>query len=505
MTNSISILQRNRPEISLVVILGILLILSVNRTHDWGGDFAQYLDNTRDLVIGSNELTHEVLDGINFAPATRGAGFSLLLAPIYLIFGDDILHFTIYISSIFLLCVVVLFKFNRKSGLSTPIAWLLTLAFALHPDVIALKFEILPTFPFLALLYLFFQNDQIKSNKQLALVTLLVGTLISFRNVGWSVYLVALIHFSVSWIKSKNRTNLVHVIGFALAVPLIDMFIKWVVFGSTTTENLSWYGTAFHVEDWQTLGNRLLYYYDQLLSFFKVAVLGIIGLTIGKVMILLTLLGWGYTLFQKKWSMADSFIVCYSLILIFYEGVSGIRFMIPILPLLLLYWANGLALILVKVREVLSNRIQLATIITILVLFLPGIWALILKAKTSIPGPNTPASQEAFTYIQNNLSTHEATAFHKPWVFHYYTGRTSMAINPKNGKEGLSMDYLVNKMTRFKVAYILVSINPNDVAIYNHKLVIDLQEDSRFTERWRNDAFAFLSFKGDNRNKKSAL
>lgn len=505
MTNSISIFQRNRPEILLIVILGIILISSVNRTHDWGGDFAQYLDNTRDMVVGNIEPTHEVLDGINFAPATRGAGFSLLLAPIYLFFGDEILHFTTYISSIFLLCVLILHKFNRKSGLSTPLAWLLTLTFALHPDVIALKFEILPTFPFLALLYLFFQNDQIRSNKQLAFVTLLVGIMISFRNVGWSVYLVALIHFSLSWIKSKNRTKLIHVIGFSLAVPLIVMFIKWVVFRSTTTENLSWYGTAFHMEDWQTLGNRLLYYYDQLLNFYKIAFLGSFGLIVGKVMILLTLLGWGYRLFQKKWSMTDSFIVCYGLILIFYEGVSGIRFLIPILPLLLLCWVNGLAFILLKAREVLSNRIQLAAITTILVLFLPGIWTLILKAKTPIPGPNTPVSKEAFTYIQNNLSTHEATAFHKPWVFHYYTGRTSMAINPKNGKEGFSMDYLVNKMTRFKVAYILVSINPNDVAVYNHKLVMTLQEDPRFTERWRNDDFAFLSFKGDKRNKKSAL
>ncbi len=499
------IVRQSFSEIILLVLLGIVFFSSINQTHDWGGDFAQYLDNARDLISGSEDQSKEVLDGINFAPATRGAGFSLLLSPVFLVLGKKISYFTIYISFFFLVAAFVIFKSYQKSGLSTALAFLLTLMFALNPEVFKLKLEILPSFPFLALLYLIFLNFQGKQRKGLVILAILTGILISIRNVGWVTYLAILAHLFVPWIRKPKITAFLNMSGFALIVPIVDLAIKWLVFGSSSSDNLSWYSHAFHLDNWSVLWVRMLYYYDQLLTFFKPSLLGVSGLIVGKMMIVLMFMGWVYRIYQKQWTLGDTFTLGYGIVLILYEGVSGIRFLIPVLPVILIYWVNGIRLIVLKLDEALFDKIRIVAVTTFLLVCLPGTWTIFLNSRTPIPGPDIPSSQEAFTYVQNTLSVHEATVFHKPWVLHYYTGRTSMAINPKNGKEGLSMDYLVDKMTRFKVNHLLVSIDSEDLAIYNEKLVREIQDDSRFTERWRNDAFVFLTLNEHVGNKKSTL
>lgn len=503
MTHFIHILRHNYRETLLTILLGIICFSTINQTHDWGGDFAQYLDNARDLISGSEDQSLEVLDGINFAPNTRGAGFSLMLTPILKIFGPHTAYFTIFISCWFLISAVIVLKYYRRSGLDTSLAIVLILVFVLNPEVFKLKLEILPTFPFLALLYFILLNFPAKQNKQLALLALLTGALISIRNVGWVLYLVILMHLLVPWIRNPKAQGFLSMLGFALIVPLVDMTFKWLVFGNSSSENLTWYSHAFHLNDWSAFWNRSLYYYDQLLIFFKPSVLGASGFLVGKLMILLILVGGVHRVYKRQWYLGDSFTLCYGLLLILYEGVSGIRFVIPVLPVLLLYWANGIALIFSKLKVAISNRAQLIITSVFILICLPDTWSIIRQAKSEIQGPDTFTAQAAFAYVQKTLSRHEATAFHKPWVFHYYTGRSSLAINPKNGKRGLSMDYLVDKMTRFGVNHLLVSVDPADLAIYNEKLINDLKVDQRFTERWRNDAFVFLSLNEDVNNKKS--
>ena len=502
LVNNKSFFHRFLPEILLIALMGIILFSSVNHTHDWGGDFAQYLDNARDLITKANAPGDEVLDGINFAPASRGAGFSLLIAPVYLLFGDAILHFTIFISVFALLVTLILFKFYQKSGLNTPLAFLLTLIFILNPATFQLKFEILPTFPFLALLYIIFIHKKAKSAKQLGLLALLVGCLISIRNVGWVCYLSLFIHVLISWVKHPVPKELLKLMGFALIAPLTEMTIKWLVFGYATEENLSWYGSTFHLNDWSVFWDRLVYNYDQLLVFFKPTSMGTTGLTFGKLMIAITFLGWGYRLYQKHWGLADTFTLCYGLILLLYEGVSGIRFLIPVLPMALFYWIIGIIFLLSRLKEELANRIKLAFLTSFLLMTFPGTWTLLRQSQFPIAGPNTTEAQEAFDYIQQTLSEQEVTAFHKPWVFHYYTDRVSMPINPKTGMKGFTMPYLVEKMKKYQVNHILVSIAEWDKVIYNSKLIHGIREDTRFIRQWQNESFALYSFE-HNENRKN--
>ncbi len=497
MTNSKHIIHRNLPEIILTILVGIVVFSSANTFHDWGGDFAQYLDNARDLVSGQKNQQNEVLDSINFAPTTRGSGFSLMLSSIFLVFGGEIIFFTTFLSFIFLSGILVLYWYYLKFELNKSLAFLLSLAFALHPEVLALKFEILPTFPFLVLLYLFFLNEKSIYSNQLWLVALLAGLLVSFRNVGWVLYISIMIHLGIAATKGLKRTELIRLIGFAMIVPGVEFITKWIVFGTPTSENLSWYQQAFHLNDQLVFWNRLLYYYDQFLIVFKPGYLGAFALPFSKFMIILAFIGWCCRVYRKHWSIADTFVICYGILLILYEGVSGIRFLIPVLPIVLLYWTTGVHFVLIKLNERTINKVRMTLIFGFILLYLPNTIALIQKAKSPISGPNNSDAQEAFSYVRNSISEHEATAFHKPWVFHYYTDRTSMAINPKNGRDRLSMDYLVDKMTRFKVDYLLLSISPADFAIYDESFIIAIQTDKRFTEQWRNNSFVFLSLNVD--------
>lgn len=488
-------------EALLILCLGTVVLSSLNTTHDWGGDFAQYLDNAKDLINGQRTAIHEVLDAANFSPMTRGAGFSLLIAPIHALFGENIGPFIVFISLVFLWSAWLICNYFKHALDGKPLALLATGIIFLHPEVLALKYEILPTFPFLCLLYLYLLRNQIKKSQSLILLVILTSTLVSFRNVGWVVYFTVIIHLIFSRIKQPRRKKALKLLGFVVLVPVLDVTIKWIVFGSISNENLEWYKSAFSFNQ-EILWSRLLYYYDLLLIFFKPPIAGELGFYLRKFMTLLAAIGWIFRIIHKKWNAADTFTILYCLILLTYEGVSGIRFLIPILPIILIYNFNGIAALLAQLNHTLFLRVRLVFFSCFFLLFLPNTWQLILTSDESRMGPNQAASEEAFSYVKKVLPTEAPIAFHKPWVLHYYTDRTSMAINPKYGIKGFTMDYLVQKMKDFNVNYLLMSINKSDRAIYSEKLVRGVQNDPRFMEQWRNDAFVFLSFEGDIGTKK---
>lgn len=76
-------------EFLLTLLLLPLLFINISSFHDWGGDFAQYLDQTKDFISGKTK-TKDVFNGEELCPNERAAGFSLLLSIPYFLFGHNI-------------------------------------------------------------------------------------------------------------------------------------------------------------------------------------------------------------------------------------------------------------------------------------------------------------------------------------------------------------------------------------------------------------------------------
>ncbi len=96
-------LGRLRDDVPFLVLLAatfVLCLLLLRPGHDWGDDFALYINQARSLVHGDvqhvyhqNQVTVNESAWQSFSPYTYGWGFPLLLAPLYAVFGLSYLAF----------------------------------------------------------------------------------------------------------------------------------------------------------------------------------------------------------------------------------------------------------------------------------------------------------------------------------------------------------------------------------------------------------------------------
>lgn len=59
----------------ITLILPLGFIIGINDYHDWGGDFAQYLNQTQDFISGNITTKYAVLNYEEVSPKQRGSGF----------------------------------------------------------------------------------------------------------------------------------------------------------------------------------------------------------------------------------------------------------------------------------------------------------------------------------------------------------------------------------------------------------------------------------------------
>lgn len=486
--------HRRGLEILLILIMTLASLSSINHFHDWGGDFAQYLNNAKDLVTGNTTQQREILDHENFTPLSRGAGFSLLLSPLYSLFHDQIAAYTTLISIAFIFVTLILFRFFLHQSFQPVVGLLLTLCFALNPDVFVQKLEILPTFPFLILLYIGFIWFNQKQDRQVLLLGIISGLMVSFRNVGWVFVLAVCLHLGFHLLRHFQWSAVLRLMAYLLVVSIVDIVVKWIVFRTLSFENLAWYDSVFTPgQMWEKMQENIRYYYDLFHLFFRQYLIRLPFTYYEKVFLLFVLMGFLTRL--KQWKLTDTFLVIYMMLILSYFWQSGMRFLVPVLPIVLTYMGFGLQWLTGFLSRGRKPAILMATVL-LSGLLLAGqlgqtmkIWS---RAKNPVNGPQLTDAAAAFSYVENNISPTEPIAFHKPWVLHHFTDRISMAINPKDGLKGFSMRYFEDKMTRFEVKYVLVGINPEDRAIYNKDLVSAVGSKADFSEIWSNDSFVLL-------------
>ena len=70
-----------------------LLLINVKSSHDWGGDFAQYINQAKCIVEGkSQNETGYIFNEQNpfIGPPSYPVGFPMLLTPVYCLFGNNL-------------------------------------------------------------------------------------------------------------------------------------------------------------------------------------------------------------------------------------------------------------------------------------------------------------------------------------------------------------------------------------------------------------------------------
>ena len=127
---------------------------SLTQSHDWGDDFASYImqaqsitQGTPDAFVDANRITIEQ-SYYQMGPIAYPWGFPLLLAPIFALFGLNILALKTVGALSFLLFLLVLWRAFRRVHTAPGFLCLVAL-FALNPTLLGFSDHVLSDLPFL--------------------------------------------------------------------------------------------------------------------------------------------------------------------------------------------------------------------------------------------------------------------------------------------------------------------------------------------------------------------
>lgn len=468
-------LKKHIPTLILFLILIPLFYVNIRDSHDWGGDFAQYLAQAKNISSGvshdnTNYIFNEELPVIG--PRAYPPGFPLLLSPVYLFFGDKISVFLIYITIFLILFAIAGFYFFRKyfDNLNSI---LLSLIIAFNPYFLNFKGEIVSDIPF-AFFFLFGLLVYTGKNKITPTNAIITGVLAAFlsqvRSVGFTFIIAILIWFVINYIRSKYKSGhginpyLKHHLLMFLCFIVFFIFFRYILFPLSNSGSYSYAGMFSFSGLIEELLLNIDYYQDRLLIFFQpeAGIWNFLPTLISSFILIFFIIGLIIRIIRQISFSEILFFVYLLVILVYPYRHGGFRLIIPITPLILFYAFYAFT------RSEYNKKykwLSLASIILLLILasYIRADKLIFRYQQNIIEGPQKSESKEVFKYIISDTEKNSVIAFFKPRVLGFYTERQSVAIG-----NIISVGELLSSIEKYGIDYLLIhkkySIIPDSLA-----------------------------------------
>ncbi len=287
---------------------------------------------------------------------------------------------------------------------------------------------------------------------------------------------------------AQSEENKREFLNFGIIVPVISVvfyvMMNYFIFpvnapGSTNGNQLQ---ILFNKVSWDTVLLNLTNYSLLIRNFFCFPTQefwSVPGRFAGNILLIGGLAGWVYS-FVKKQDLKDCFFVLYALLLIIYPyGSSGLRFLIPVLPLLLIYTFE----IFEKILPFKSFKTPafIAIFICCYFMYRLEVKKIINDKNVVIQGPYRIDARDMFSYISRNTKDSDRILFIKPRALSYYTGRSSFANFPQEDQEHFN-----EQLNAKSLNYIL-----DDTEMPNPALTEFLKDSTRFKLEYQSGAFYF--------------
>lgn len=446
---------------AVVMLMALpLFFVNVFNSHDWGGDFAQYIAQAMNMADGIPQAeTGYIYNPLHpfLAPPAYPVGYPLMLLPVYLVAGNNILAFTLFTNVLIVLYGMLAFRFFRKHfGLL--IALLMTAVLIWHPWLLRFKMEIRSDVPFalffLLFLWLYEQRDK-KNALRNFLLGMLGGFIITIRTIGAVVFIAVIVRAFIQTFRILRKKSDRKIMDLARDYGAIFMgivggyyLLSTLIFpmpsashpypnlfasaglGEILLANLEYYFGLFRYyfappnQSWM-LGPHILSW-----AAFVFFVVGFVRE------------------FQKGFKLRILLFLGYmGVLMLFPYQASGLRFLLPVMPLVLYFIARGIQW---PGRWVNLPKKMVAPVLAGMMLctFVPG-WLLQLKYQNRvIDGPQSAYAQECFEFIRTQVPEDAIMAFEKPRVLALYANRKAMSSRP-----GQSMGSITNNFNEFGVNY----------------------------------------------------
>jgi hypothetical protein len=450
------------PCVVVALLLLPLLFINIKNSHDWGDDFAQYIHQARNILIGESQNNTGYVYNENYfvGPKAYPAGFPLLMAGFSRCGNDSLKGLNRLISLCWALGCFVGFLFLRKR-FSYITALATTLIIAYNPMMVTYKTEVLSDLPFtfFSLLSLYLIDK--KENWWLSII---LGVLMAYtahiRSIGLILVFV-LIAYRLFHLRKTTAENPFRFLIISLSSFVVVYFGIKLIFPCETN-----YPDLFTSDSvWINLNKQTSYnidWLDNFLDSYEIKNFYYISVVASSALIAFGFIGLIKLWKTERTSPVFMYTIAYIFVIIaFPYGDAGLRFLFPLLPLIFLFAIEGMK---ISFSALNMRGSRLAVVFGGLILFSyhEQIEKILDNTKTIYKGPQKPSAQKMFEYINRNLDAGKVVEFDKPRALALYTPMRSVAINPQ--QENLDIK---KEVVKFDIDYILTNDNLTDNVIRN--------------------------------------
>lgn len=437
----------------IVLVSGAISFCLLTRGHVWLDDFASYLMQAKSIASGTMaEFVHRNAFTVNTSsyppgPAAYPWGFPLLLTPVYLLFGMNTLAFKLVNALFYALFLIVFFGLAR-TRLKDGEALLLTATLGVNPALLLAHDYIISDIPFLffCTLSLFLaeksspQRTRRDTTEELLSFSFVPLRVLRVKKSLWMGIIIGIVVFAASFI----RTN-----GILLLIPLalgqflqlraehrlqwIPTLAPYLTFGILyATQMLIFpngqdsYLSHFSMFSLQGLWDNFTYYLWLPSWLFKDIPA---GETLYPILLIFMFLSIVYH------SKRDLPLYAYSLATIalytLWPERQGLRFIYPILPLMLIFAFDGMKLAAAQLaarwQSVAGWAVRGLWLLVILASLgiSAGAAAANLAAERATNGPFDPVSGEMFEFLREKTPPDSVVIFFRPRALHLLTDHDS--------------------------------------------------------------------------------
>jgi hypothetical protein len=452
----------------LIGITGLLCYMGLTNGHDWGDDFAGYIMQAQSIVEGrprefikANRFTIEQSSSVG-GPVAYPWGFPALLAPLYAVYGNNVIALKSVGVVCFLLFLWVLWLGFRKYYSDS---WRLVMVglFALNPYLLFFTNEILSDIPFLlfsTVSLLLLGAVVIEKRRLISPIAdqLLLGALIAasftIRTNGIALLLtlgitqLAVALPSVVAQRTTDGRGLASLRGVfsqttvrhlcVLVLPYVTFAILTSVWSTLLPGGGSSYFYLFRCMSLGLIKHHLVYYLDIPAMFITPTSSYHYLIHGARVVYGVTILLAGAGI--RKRYRSDFHMLAYMaltlLLYILWPFEQGIRFLFPLLPFYVSFVLTGLEELLSSVfgpGKTLWKTISVSPVIVLL------LGCTILSARRAFDnlnrnrdgryGPYIQTSRDMFSFVAENTDPTSTIVFFKPRAMKLMTGRRSLMID----------------------------------------------------------------------------
>jgi len=399
----------------IAVLVGLFYLATIRAGHDWGDDFALYIQHARNIAahIPYSE-TGYIYNPHNPAigPRAYPPGFPLLLAPVVAVFGLELVPMKVVIVLCFLGALLMLPRvFQRDLPPRFTAAFILVLG--LNPYFWDFKDEVLSDIPFLFFTLLSLYAFQ--RGRKVPLAGLAAAAAIATRTLG----VVLIPCFIVSDLLQLRRVRRETVLACGIAIALL---LLQRLFGA---QDGSYFDT-FTVTP-AVVGRNIVNYLRALSDIWDNGYTGI-----GRKLVFLVtvgLAGFGYfralrgTGESRGPTVVEIFPVLYVIPVILWPAYQGTRFLIPLIPFYLYYCLLGIR----GLEIALAPRRHVAVACLAIVALVYGARYSTLRYGPLPDGVTAPESVELFRFVKQNTAAQDIFVFSKPRALALFAGRRAAA------------------------------------------------------------------------------